>query len=158
MTVTQIAVPDDVRALSTLGRVDYTDAFLVDTCPGRSAEEAARATLEGVPLGVRARLYLGWTALGLRLGPPVGADRVLGWRIEQLGPDAVVLRANGRLGFGLRGELLFRRDPETERLLFATFVQLGNPVVRRIWARITAHHQKVVRSLLTHAARRAGTA
>lgn len=157
MTVTQIAMPEDARALSRLGRVDYTDAFSVDACPGASAEEAARAMIEGAPLGVRARLYLGWTALGLRLGPPAGGDRVLGWPIERLGPDAVVLRANGRLGLGLRGELLFRRDPKTESLLFATFVQLGNPVVRRIWAGITVRHQEVVRSLLTHAARGAGS-
>lgn len=155
MMVTQIAMPEDVRALSTLGRVDYTDAFLVDGSLGRSAEDAARAVIEGAPLEVRARLYLGWTALGLRLGPPTGVDRVLGWRIARRDTDALVLRANGWLG--LRGELLFRRDPENERFLFATFVQLGNPVARRIWARITAHHQRVVGSLLTHAARRSAS-
>lgn len=153
MPVSQIAMPDDVRALSTLARIDYTDTFMVDRSLGADAEQAARAVIDDAPADVRARLYAGWTALGLTLGTPVNSRRVLGWKIERLGADALLLQANGRLG--LRGELLFRRDPGADRLLFATFIQLGNPVARRIWAGITVRHQEIVRSLLTHAERRA---
>jgi hypothetical protein len=80
---------------------------------------------------------------------------VLGWGIRRADPDVVLLGAGGR--FGLSGELLFHQEPD--RLLFCTFVQLRNPVVRTVWSRIEATHQEVVPSLLRHAARRlAGSA
>jgi hypothetical protein len=67
-------------------------------------------------------------------------------------PEFVLLGAGGRVG--LSGELLFKREPDG--LLFATFVRQQNPIARAVWARIETTHQEVVRSLLAHAARRAG--
>ena len=86
--------------------------------------------------------WLGWTALGLKLGPPWSSDRVLGWKVEHSDPSFVLLTANSWLG--LHGQLLFRSEPTG--LLFATFVQLTNPAARRLWAAITPRHQHVVRS------------
>jgi hypothetical protein len=40
------------------------------------------------------------------------------------------------------------------RSLFATFIQQNNPIDRSLWAAITDKHQRVVESLLVHAARR----
>jgi hypothetical protein len=128
VAVSQIALPPAARALSTFSRIDYEDAFFVDADPGRdrTAEQWARAVLEDAPLIVRRRLRRGWRALGLKLGS--------GSRI------------------GMPGGLLFKR--ERHGLLFATFVQQKNPVVRAVWARIAPRHQRVVRSLLTQAAAR----
>jgi hypothetical protein len=75
---------------------------------------------------------------------------VLGWRVARSEPDWMVLTARSWLG--LRGELLFRSQPDG--LLFATLIQLTNPVARSVWARVTDTHQQVVRSLLRHAAGR----
>jgi hypothetical protein len=110
--------------------------------------------LQEAPARVRARLVLGWTALGLRLGPPWSSRRVLGWKVKHSDPAYVLLVADSWLG--LRGRLLLRTEPDG--LLFATFVQLSNPAVRALWSAITPHHQHVVSSLLTHAVRRSEVA
>ena len=94
----------------------------------------------------------GRVALGLKLGPPWSSDRVLGWKVKRSDPAVVLLAADSWLGF--RGELLFRSQPDG--LLFSTLIQQSNPVTRALWAGITARHQHVDRSLLTHAACRAG--
>ena len=151
VTVRQIALPPDARALSTLSRIDYEDAFAVTAEAQPTAEEWMRAVLYDAPPSVRRGLWLGWTALGVKLGPPWASDRVLGWKVKHSDPDFVLLAADSWLGF--RGELLFARDPDG--LLFATLVQQTNPAVRVLWAAITPRHQHVVRSLLSHAARRA---
>ena len=149
-TVTQISLPDDARALSTLSRIDYDDAFMVSGVVDLTPHQWAQAVIDDAPGRVRARLYMGWLGLGLRLGPPWSSQRVLGWRVARSAPDSLLLKANSWLG--LRGELLFSAEPDG--LLFATLIQLTNPVARSVWARITETHQHVVGSLLRHAASR----
>jgi hypothetical protein len=150
-TVTQISLPADARALSTLPRIDYEDAFMITGAAERTPRQWARAVIDDAPPRVRARLYTGWLSLGLRLGPPWSSHRVLGWRVARSEPDWLLLTASSWLG--LRGELLFHGG--ADGLLFATLIQLNNPIARSVWARITDTHQHVVRSLLTHAAARA---
>jgi hypothetical protein len=147
--VRQITLPAEARALSTLPRIDYDDAFLAETGPhrGRTGEQWARAVLEGAPPRTRNALSRGWFALGLRLGPVESGQRVLGWEIRRGTPDAALLGADGRLG--LAGELLFLRQPGT--LLFATFVRLDNPAARALWAGISARHRQIVGRLLEQA-------
>lgn len=146
--VSQISMPEDARALSTLSRVDYEDSFAVTSEGEHTAEEWVRAVVGDAPPRVRGKLWLGWTALGLRLAPPWSSNRVVGWKIERSDPGLILLAADSWLG--LRGQLLFRSKPDG--LLFATFLQQTNPVARALWAAITPRHQQVVRSLLTHAA------
>ena len=148
--VNQISLPQDARALSTLARTDYEDAFAVVADVDHTAEQWVRAVVNDAPPRVRRRLWLGWIALGLRIGPPWSSHRVLGWQVMHRDESYVLLGANSWLG--LRGQLLFRTEPDG--LLFATFVGLTNPAARALWAAITPHHQRVVRSLLTHAATR----
>jgi hypothetical protein len=153
--VRQIAVPSAARARTTLPRVDYEDAFLVDAAAASDldGEGWARTVMEGAPATARHDLARGWSALGLRLRP-VGSDgSVLGWAIRRSTSDFVLLRAGGRLG--ITGELLFERRPDG--LLFATFVRLGNPVARLIWARVGPRHRAVVRGLLQRGAAAAAT-
>ena len=71
--VCQIVLPEGARELSTLSRVDYEDAFVVDVGGQRTAQEWARAVFNDAPLAVRARLVSGWMGLGLKLGAPWSA-------------------------------------------------------------------------------------
>jgi hypothetical protein len=148
-SVRQVAAPPGTRALSTLARVDYDDAFLVEAGPGqdRTAEQWARAILEGAPVSTRNALARGWSLLGLRLGSTQSDRLVLGWEIRRSTPDVVLLGAGGHRG--LSGELLFERRPNS--LLYATFVQLDNGIARGLWAGIAPRHRRVVRDLLEQA-------
>jgi hypothetical protein len=143
--VRQIEMPEDARALCTLARIDYEDAFVVPTAADRTAEQWARALLEAAPARLRARLLSGWSALGLKLERDRGS--VLGWEVRRNTPDAVLLGAGSRIG--MPGELLFMREPRG--LLFATFVQHDNAVARRVWARVEPTHVRVVRQVLSAA-------
>lgn len=149
--VSQIPLPPEARALSTLARIDYADAFIVDAGRDRTAEQWVRAVFNGAPLTVRTRLVTGWLGLGLKLGPPWSPGRVLGWKVAHTSPTVVRLAADSLVG--LRAELLFCADPGG--LLFATLIQQTNPAARAVWLRVTPTHQKVVHSLLRHAAGRA---
>ena len=153
-TVRQVTLPPAARALSTLPRVDYEDAFLVETGPAqdRTAEQWARAILEDAPASTRNALSKGWSRLGLRLGSTQSDRLVLGWEVRSSTPDAALLGASGRLG--LSGELLFQRQPHT--LFFATFVHLENRIARTLWAAIASRHRQVVRDLLEQASDRYG--
>jgi hypothetical protein len=147
--VRQTVLPAGTRELSTLARIDYEDAFLVDIglAQDRTAEQWARETLEAAPVSTRRALTRGWSGLGLRLGPARSERHVLGWEIRHNAPDVVLLGARGRLG--LSGELLFQRSPGS--LLYATVVQLDNPVARGLWAAIVSRHRRVVQDLLARA-------
>jgi hypothetical protein len=147
--VRQTALPAATRELSTLARIDYEDAFLVDTglAPDRTAEQWAREILEAAPVSTRRALTRGWSTLGLRLGPAQSDRHVLGWEIRHSDPDVVLLGASGRLG--LSGELIFQRPPGS--LLYATVVQLENRIARGLWAAIESRHRRVVQDLLERA-------
>jgi hypothetical protein len=100
--------------------------------------------LEGAPVSTRRALTRGWSGLGLRLGPAQSDQHVLGWEIRHSDPGVVLLGACGRLG--LSGELIFQRSPRS--LLYATVVQLENPIARGFWAAIESRHRRVVQDLL----------
>jgi hypothetical protein len=147
----QVAVPPDARALSTLSRIDYEDAFLVevDSAGDRTAEQWIRAILDDAPIEVRQALWCGWLALGLKVGSPRSARRVLGWEVRRSAPEFVVLGAGSWIG--MPGELCLQRRPQA--LLLATFVRQGNPLARALWARVARRHRQVVPRVLERAAR-----
>ena len=148
--VRQIEVPPSARALSTLGRVDYEDAFLVEVGADRdrTPEQWARSILEDAPMALRATLLSGWSSLGLRLGSPLSDRHVLGWEVRRSTRDHVLLGARSRLG--MPAELLVKRH--RGKLLFSTFVQQENPAARALWAGIEPVHGPVVRHVLARAA------
>jgi hypothetical protein len=150
----QVAVPPAARAQCTLPRVDYEDAFLVETGAARNwtAEQWARAILEGAPDSTQRSLRRGWRALGLRLGSLRGGRRVLGWEIRRNSPDFVLLGARSWLG--LEGEVFCERLEDA--VLTGTFGKLKNPLARVVWARIAARHRRVLRWLVDQAMRREG--
>jgi hypothetical protein len=151
-SVRQIPLPRSARALSTLSRVDYEDAFLLDVGPGQdwTGEQWARAILEDAPIIMRAALPWGWFALGLRLAPTRSDRFVLGWEVRRSTPDFALLGAGSRLG--LAAELLFKRQQQT--VLFATLVQQENRIARAVWAGVEPVHRPIVRYVLEQAGRR----
>lgn len=154
--VRQITTPPAVRALSTLPRIDYSDAFIVETDPrqDRTAADWARTMLEDAPIARRGSLVAGWTGLGLKLGPPWSDQHVLGWTVRRNTPDVLLLGAGSRVG--MPAELLFER--RAGALLFATFIEQQNRVVRTMWAGVEPTHVVVVRQLLERAAAAAAPA
>ena len=150
--VRQIEMPADARELVTLARVDYQDAFLLETkaAEDRTAEDWARATIEGAPAATRAMLTSGWFSLGLKLGPPTRSDdRILGWRIAESTPGHVLLSAGSRVG--MPAQLLCKRDPG--RVFFGTFITHENAATRALWAGVEPVHVRVVASILAAATR-----
>jgi hypothetical protein len=147
--VRQVALPPAARALSTLSRIDYEDAFLVETGPAhdRTGEQWARAILEDAPIITRRALVSGWSALGLQLGSTRSDRFVLGWEVRRSSPDFALLGARSRVG--LPAELLVKRQQHT--LLFATFVQQESPIARAVWAGVKPVHRPVVRYVLEQA-------
>jgi hypothetical protein len=149
--VHQIDVPSSARALSTLPRIDYCDAFLFDVGSrhDESAEDLIREVLEGAPLAVRTQLLSGWTTIGLKVGS--GSEgSVLGWDVRRSEPGHVLLGADSRIG--MPGELLLKK--EDGALLFATFVAQRNLIARAVWAVTEPVHVRVVRDLLGQAGQR----
>ena len=147
--VRQVTVPAAARALSTLCRIDYADAFLVDTgaAQDRTAEHWARLVLQDAPITVRTRLLAGWSLIGLKLGNGRSGRPVLGWELRASIPEFALLGADSRIG--MPGELLFKRTQGA--LLFCTFVQQDNHIARAVWATIEAVHVRVVRDVLEQA-------
>jgi hypothetical protein len=150
--VRQIEVPPNARALSMLSHIDYADAFLVEPGPARrwSAEQCARAAIDGAPLALKTNLILGWLAIGLKPAISGSSRSILGWQIRTRTPDFVLLGRDSLIG--MPGELLFKR--ERDALLFCTFVQQDSHVARAVWAAVEPTHVRVVPRLLGDASRR----
>jgi hypothetical protein len=87
--VREVAVPPAARRLSTLSRVDYEDAFLIDVGPAhdRTPEQWARVILEDAPITLRGVLRSGWSALGLKRGSARSERSVLGWQVLRSTPE-----------------------------------------------------------------------
>jgi hypothetical protein len=153
--VREVALPATARVLTTLARVDYTDAFLLETpqAQDRTGEEWARAILEDAPAATRRRLRRGWFVLGVRLGSTQDDRLVLGWEVRRSTQDFAVLAARSLIG--MEAEVLCKR--EQEALVVATFMHLKNPAARAVWAAISPHHRKVLRHLIRQASQRALT-
>jgi hypothetical protein len=149
--VRQIDVPPSVRALSTLPRTDYCDAFVFDVGShhDESAEDLIREILEGAPLPVRTQLLSGWSTIGLKVTSG-SQGSVLGWDVRRSDPEYVLLGADSRSG--MPGELLLKK--EDRALLFATFVAQRNLIARAMWAVTEPVHVRVVRDILAQASRR----
>ena len=150
-TVTEIAPSRSARALSLLERIDYADSFLVPGGAAKgTAEEWARAMIEGAPGSTRQSLVRGWALIGLKHGEADDPDRVLGWEMRRRSEDVVLLGADSRIG--MPGELLFQRAGDD--LTFATFIRQGNPFAKALWATIAPNHRRIVSTMLAQAASR----
>src|SRR2546421_11076690 len=147
--VDDVPVPPDTRALCALTRIDYETALRadLDAAEGRTAEQWARAVLEGATDEMRQGLARGWAALGMRLGPVGAEGHVLGWPARQHSPDLTFLAAESARG--LRAELFVQR--RRDALWLGSFVQLETEEARALWAGVQDRHPQVMRRLLERA-------
>jgi hypothetical protein len=148
----EVAVPPRARALSTLPRIDYANAILIDTGPllDRTGEQWARAVLEEAPTEMRAALTTAWTQLGIQLGPARSDRHVLGWTMQRSTPRSVLLHAGSPTG--LQVELLVEDGSGT--LLFASFIQHDGDAARAAWAEVEDLHAPVMGRLIEEAVAR----
>lgn len=143
----QISVPERVSALKLLDRVDYEDAFSVETCAIRTPEEWALLLCDSASPFMRNFIRYAHRTLGLRLAPRGSPDRVLGWTVLQNGPDAFVLGTEG--GIGVPRIVVLT---STGRVEFATILRLRGVGARIVWAAVAPLHRAVARHLLDHVA------
>jgi hypothetical protein len=143
-----------VRARCTLSRIDYEDAFLIETADARerTAEQWARAQSEDAPASIRRALRRGWWALGLKLAPSGSERFVLGWEVRRSTPEYLLLGARSRIG--MPAQLLLQRRERA--LLLSTFMQQRNPIARVLWSRVEPMHQRVAPSVIARGVGRLG--
>jgi hypothetical protein len=149
INIQHVAVPVAMRQLCTLARIDYEDAFRIENVAPEqwTAIRWAEAILSEAPMAIRAKLLVGWTAIGLKTSMRASQGSILGWEIKAITDDFVLF---GRSSFiGMPGQLLFKR--EQDALWFATFVQQDNRIARAVWAATEPQHLPMVRFLLEQA-------
>lgn len=134
--VRRTTAPTAAQLLTTLDRVDYSEAFVVgtDQHDGRTAEQWARISFESLDAQHRVQFKATWLALGLRVSLKDSPSTVLGWVIRSSTPEHVLLSASSWTG--VPAEILFRIHED--EMLFATSVGEANPVVRVMWERVLA--------------------
>jgi hypothetical protein len=154
----RLAVPPNLRALCALPRIDYEDAFALEVAAARQRTPAqwARVSLGDAPPNIGTSLWSAFSALGVL---PQARDRtadqvVSGWEFRRTTEEFALLGGDARIG--LSAELLFHVRPQG--VLWATFVQLKNPLARAAWAGLTPIHRRVVPQLLRRAAAAARSA
>lgn len=134
-------------------QADYSDRFELSVArpDDRSAEEWARAALEGMPAALRGLvLFAHRRLLRFSLGPLDAADHVLGWRVVISRHDLIRLEADGTL---VRGVLVARRTSPTTSVL-RTFVFFRRGRLSRVtWTLVGPIHRRVAPYLLARAAR-----
>jgi hypothetical protein len=150
--VRQVAVAPGARALCTLPRVDYADAFVadIDSAQTRTGEQWARAIFEGAPAATRRALRCGWRALGLQLGPTRSERLVFGWEVRRSAPEFALLAVRSRIG--VAAEVLCERRQQS--VLFTSFVHQENAIGRAVCTLVAPVHRLAVRHLLGHVRRR----
>lgn len=155
MKVRQIDATDDLTAVDTLAYPDRATVLEL-TAPracAHSAEQWARAAFEAAPWLLRLLLPLSWRlGLGLRLGPRSAPDHILGWRIVQKHPDAIILELDSRLITAHNVVVV-----DDSRVRWAAFVRYECRGVRALWALAVPIHRLTLSYVLSRAATRLTT-
>jgi hypothetical protein len=140
-------VPDEVRVLASLSRIDYVDLFSV-TAPGArnsSPEQWARAV--DVAAGVGGQ-FVWRVGLGLRLAARTSPDHVAGWAIAKRSPEWIRLEA---ASWFLTAHLVLQvGDAEVSA---ATFIRYDRAPASIVWPRAAVIHRRAMPGLLIRAAR-----
>lgn len=131
---------------------DYSDTFTVPipSRDERSAEELARAGLEGAPAPVRAFILLVHRhVLRFRLHRGTDPGHLLGWTVTEAGDDRFRTEAGGPLYDGV---LLATRAPD--RLRLDTSLRYRRRVLSRaVWTVVGPVHRLLAPYLLRRAVR-----
>jgi hypothetical protein len=144
-------VPESIRSLGGLANPDYQDVFTATTneASEKSAEDWARAVLEGAPYYIRPGVFVVHRLLlGLRLGPRRSPDHIIGWKIAARGEDWVRIEAASWM---VTFSLVLKIDEK--RVSMATFSRYEGRIAALVWAPISVAHRKVGLALMRRAAR-----
>ncbi len=148
-SVQQRDVPESIRALSTLDRLDYGDVFTLTTARATrgTPEDWARATVEDVPLAARTLVWQ--VMLGLRLERGRSPDHVAGWKIGGRGHDWIRIAARSWM---VTAEAVFHLDDQ--HVSFALFIRHLHPVAALVVPPVTRIHRRAAPGLLRSAEHR----
>jgi hypothetical protein len=147
--VQEHCVPEAIRSLTTFEPLDYVDLFVApaEDAMGTSAEEWARAAIEGAPAVGR---FLAWqVCCALRLQHAPSSDRIAGWSIAGRGSDWIRLEAES---WFMTAQMVFR--VERGRVSFATFIRYDRPIAALIWGMASIAHRQVAPGFVHGAVRR----
>lgn len=146
----EISMPAEVSELHLLGRVDYADAFSIDTPLDHSPEQWMRTFLEDAPRWFQLPwLGLGKAVLGARVGPLFNSpDHIVGWKILSDQPDSFALGLDS--SGGLFARLVALAPPG--RAIIATQIRLDTTYARTLWPGIRRGHRFFAPYLLDRAA------
>ena len=140
-------VPEDVRTLGSLPRIDYADRFALSTDAAATPEQWARAMFGDAP-GV-AEWFIWRGVLGLRLRRGRSPATVAGWRIGGRGEDWIRLEtASSSLGANLIVQTA------EGRVSLTTCLDQGRRRDELVWRRLSAVHRRLVPRVLRDAERR----
>jgi len=138
-------IPESVRALSPLSRIDYADLFTLSTDTAATPERWARAMFGDVPDA--GELLIWRVVLGFRLSRGRSPDTVAGWRIGERGEDWILLEA---ASWFLSGNLLVRTAEG--KVSLGTFLRYDRSLARAVWPPLSAVHRLLVPGVLRAAA------
>ena len=145
----QHAVPERIRALSTLDRLDYIDVVIADASDARvdSPEEWARATMEGASYPGR---YVVWRlVLRLNLALEPSSAQIAGWRIVDRGPTWI--RTETRSWF-MTAQIIF--GTADDQVSFATCIRYDHAFGARLWPVVSITHRAIAPGFLESGMRR----
>jgi hypothetical protein len=140
-------VPEAVRALSSLTRIDYADRCTLGTAVVATPEQWARAMFGDTPSTAEQLIWRG--VLGLRLSRGRSPATVGGWRIGGGGTDWTRLETASR---SLTAEMLVQTGGGA--VAWTTSLQFDRLPGRAVWAPASAVHRRLVPGVLRAAAAR----
>jgi hypothetical protein len=149
--VVEVDVPAAMTTLDLLGRVDYRDAYQVETVVRGTPEEWMRAFLEGAPRWFTVPWIVGLGAGLLGVHPRVlrRPGHVMGWTVLRDEPEAFVVGLDSPRG--LQARLATVTTPG--RAVIATEIRLNTAYVRFLWPAIRRGHRHFAPYLLALAER-----
>ncbi len=140
-------VPESVRALGSLSRIDYADQFSLPGLVDATPERWARAMFGDVPSAGEWFIWRG--VLGLRLSHERSPSTVGGWRVTGRGENWIRLEA---ASWFLTGNLVVRTVDEG--VSWATFLRYDRDIGRVVWPPLSVVHRRLVPGVLRAAATR----
>jgi hypothetical protein len=140
-------VPDTVRALLSLPRVDYADRYVLATAANAAPERWARTMFGDVPTLAERFIWRG--VLGLRLHRGPSPEVVGGWRIGGRGADWIRLEAES---WFLQANMLVQTGDG--QVSWTTALRYVRPLADVVWPPASALHRRLVPRVLSAAARR----
>jgi hypothetical protein len=145
----QRSVPEAIRALGSLDRIDYVDLFVATTSTAMdvSPEQWARAAVEGASPAGR---FLAWRVIcGLRLEPQPSPDHVGGWKIADRSDNWTRMEASS---WFMTAHIVFQIDEGC--VSFATLIRYDRRVAALIWTPVSILHRAVAPDFLRAAVKR----